>query len=400
MRRGVWHQCGDRSQKLVLEQLQLGNGVGVILSPRDLSFNNACDYAHAYRDLGAEVTIDLQFYNPQFHNRFIDSYPTNEYRISVSDLCQINDGQLQGLSESLTNINGSIGATALIAPALIYETGRQDLVGLNSRLFSIAKQVGNDLGIPTYASVLLGRSATVSESSINSLLSSATALNCDGWYFGFEFNQNRIPNNYDDLLRFGRSLLTLASTGKPVLHSYSGPLSIFSMGFGATGTAIGHSQNLWQFTRGRWEIVLSGQGGGGDAPPRYFSQNLWGTFVYPDELFQLPDNLRQRLLTPTPFSNSLNAISPFTWSRWDANKHLIYIIGNVINQQAQDVDPRLCANFALEILTGAIQLGDEIQNSGLRLKDDTCCYQSDWKQALIDGLAQYNSDYDYLSLLM
>jgi hypothetical protein len=45
MKRGVWHQCGDRSQNLVREQLELNNGVGVILSPRDISFDNATNYA-------------------------------------------------------------------------------------------------------------------------------------------------------------------------------------------------------------------------------------------------------------------------------------------------------------------------------------------------------------------
>ncbi len=84
---------------------------------------------------------------------------------------------------------------------------------------------------------------SVSESTLYSLLSYATALNSDGWYFGYEFNQNRIPSNYEDILRFGSALLTLACTGKPVLHSFAGPLALLSLDFGATGEAIGHSQN-------------------------------------------------------------------------------------------------------------------------------------------------------------
>ena len=47
MKRGAWHQCGDRSQKLVVEQLTAGHGVGVILSPRDLS-DMAVKYAAQY----------------------------------------------------------------------------------------------------------------------------------------------------------------------------------------------------------------------------------------------------------------------------------------------------------------------------------------------------------------
>ena len=36
MRRGAWHQFGDRSQRLVLEQLQGGVGVGAIIAPATL----------------------------------------------------------------------------------------------------------------------------------------------------------------------------------------------------------------------------------------------------------------------------------------------------------------------------------------------------------------------------
>ena len=52
MRRGPWHQFGDRSQKLALEQLEQGTGVGVILSPRDLQTHNANNYAQQYHALG------------------------------------------------------------------------------------------------------------------------------------------------------------------------------------------------------------------------------------------------------------------------------------------------------------------------------------------------------------
>ena len=53
MQRGAWHQFGDRSQRLVLEQLQAGVGVGAIISTRDLAMPNAADYAQRYRALGA-----------------------------------------------------------------------------------------------------------------------------------------------------------------------------------------------------------------------------------------------------------------------------------------------------------------------------------------------------------
>lgn len=58
MRRGAWHQFGDKSQRIAEEQLERGTGVGVIISERDLSRRHAAQYAEAYHQLGAHVLID------------------------------------------------------------------------------------------------------------------------------------------------------------------------------------------------------------------------------------------------------------------------------------------------------------------------------------------------------
>src|SRR6266446_4005404 len=98
MRTGTWHQFGDRSQTLALEQLKKGVGVGVILSPRDLNYDNAVSRASEYRDLGAHVLLDQQFYVPNFLNEKIDSYPTSPYRVAASKLHQLSENQLNKLS--------------------------------------------------------------------------------------------------------------------------------------------------------------------------------------------------------------------------------------------------------------------------------------------------------------
>ena len=58
MKRGVWHQMGYNSQKLIIEQLQNSTGVGVIISPRYLQFGAACEYAKHYADKGAAELHD------------------------------------------------------------------------------------------------------------------------------------------------------------------------------------------------------------------------------------------------------------------------------------------------------------------------------------------------------
>ncbi len=396
MRRGAWHQCGDRSQILVKEQLQQGAGVGVILSPRDLTRASALNYAESYRGLGAEVLIDHQFYVPDFTNPRLNSYPISAFRVAVSSLKQFSDPELAELRNQLRVDNSELQTDAVIAPAVLYEAGRQDIALLNARLFVAARAVGDELGKPVYATVALGRSVTASDQTISAALAQATALNCDGWYFGFEFEDERIPSSREAVRRCCTAGLTLACTGKPVLHAYAGPAGLLSFGFGATGVGVGHSQNLWKFTRDRWQPP-SPQGGGGDAPPRLFSGSLWGTIIYPDETSQLPVGIRQQVLTPSPFSAPV--ASGLALSRWDAGKHLVYVMASVISEISQVVGARAAAQAAIQRLENAIQLHQLIQQQGIFLSDSTYAYQGNWRLAVGDLLQSASADFDYLDLL-
>ncbi len=396
MQRGVWHQCGDRSQKLVEEQLQQGAGVGVVLSPRDLSRDNAIEYSGSYREAGAEVLIDHQFYVPDFTNTHFDSYPISNFRQSVSALNKISDQDLVSFQNELRNDSAALNASAVIAPAVVYEAGRTDILQLNSRLFSAAKEVAAKLQIPIYATVVLGKSVTSSDQTMQSMLSQATALNSDGWYFGFEFEEERIPSTREMVRRCCVAGLTLACTGKPVLHAYAGPMGLLSFGFGATGVGIGHSQNLWRFTRDRW-APASGQGGGGDAPPRFFSKALWGTIIYPDETSQLPVALRNQILSPSPFSTPVAA--NLKWNRWDAGKHLVYIIAQQISSMANEADPQANAKAAIDLLGNATTLHTAVQQNGVFLADRANIYQANWKLALEDLLKDNETDFQFLKLM-
>ncbi len=399
MKRGPWHQFGDRSQRLALEQLEHGSGVGVIISPRDLSFGNAADYAPQYRALGADVLIDQQFYVPDSTVGKLSSYPISEYRDSISKLHKISDKHVAALASELHTVNAQLETVAVIAPAVIYQAGRPDIVDLNARLFEAAKSVGNELGVPTYATVVVGRSVTTSDVITAATLSDATSLNADGWYFGFEFDEARIPTIHTLVLRCCVAGLTLACTGKPVLHAYAGPMGLLSLGFGTTGVGVGHSQNLWQFTVERW-YPSEGQGGGGDAPPRFFSRALWGTIIYEDEFALLSPKLRERVFTPSPFSQSVSPMPPYLpWSRWDANKHLVNAICSTVSDLALEPDPRNNVVSAMGLLAGAVSLHLDIENEGITLADATNAYQLPWKAALESLLAGHAAKFDFLTLL-
>ena len=154
--------------------------------------------------------------------------------------------------------------------------------------------------------------------------------------------------------------MTLACTGKPVLHAYAGPMGLLSFGFGATGVAVGHSQNLWKFTRDRWMPAAS-QGGGGDAPARFFSKALWGTIIYPDETSQLPATLRNQVLTSSPFSGDVT--SNLSWSRWESGKHLVYVLAQQFTTMSAETNPRKNVAEAINILDNALSIHASIQAS-------------------------------------
>jgi hypothetical protein len=398
MKRGAWHQCGDKSQRLVQEELDNGIGSGVIISPRDLKLEGAKTYAEGYRDKGAEVVLDPQFHIPEYTNPQLATYGFSEYRAGISQLNQIGDSDLAALSQTLEVTNRTLGSSAVIAPAVIYEAARGDIVQLNARLFFAAKQAGEALGIPTYATVVIGNSVGASMQTLMPVLSQATALPSDGWYFAFEFEAERIPSDQAAIERTGKAILTLSTTGLPVLHAYAGPLSLLSPGFGATAAGIGHSQNTWRFSPERWQPP-SGQGGGGDAPARFFSNTLWGTLIYPDETARLSGSLSNRILTHSPFSTEVRQSPPQPWARWAANKHLVYLIAETVTQVAQRGSARNCARAARDILQGAIALHGDIATAGLQLADGTNRYQANWLAAIDAVLENARNDYDYLELI-
>lgn len=396
MQRGAWHQCGDRSQKLVEEQLQNKSGVGVILSPRDLSRKNALTYAQNYRTLGAEVLLDYQYYVPEFTNARMESYPLSRFRKSVSSLNKISDQDLAAFISALRADHEELKPSAVIAPAVVYQADRSDIIQLNVRLFSAAKRVAEDLKIPVYATVVLGRSVTASDKTLQTVLSYATALNSDGWYFGFEFEDERLPSDRETVKRCCVAGLILACTGRPVLHAYAGPMGLLSFGFGATGIAVGHSQNLWKFTRDRW-AANGTQGGGGDAPARFFSGSLWGTIIYPDETVRLDAAIRNQVITPSPFCQPV--VSSLAWSRWDSGKHLVYIVTKQIASMASERDPQRNAQAAIAHLDRAVALHATIQGQHLSLSDNTNAYQANWKGALEDLLRDNQADFEYYNLM-
>lgn len=396
MQRGAWHQLGWQHQKMVIEQLQHQAGVGVILSPRDLSFTRAQEYVPQYKAAGASVIVDPQWHVPAFTNTQLDDYPTAELRASVTDLVDISDSALDDLRRKLVAENAALQTDAMVAPAIVYAAGRQDIVQLNARLHETACIAAQELGIPCYGTAFIGESVTNSQQLVESTISSITSLKCDGWYFGFEFSAERIPSSTDAVYRCLRAALLLALTGKPVMHAYAGPMGILSFAAGCNAAASGPSQKQWRFCPERWE-PSSTTGGNNAAPARYFSRRLWGTIVFPDETALLPLAVQNLVFEQTPFAH---IPLPTTWTKTEATKHLTYSICKGIEHVASHAGFAACRHAAEAILSDAVSLHSQIAvQQAIQLKDDSACYQANWRAALNILGQNHGDDFDFLDLL-
>lgn len=398
MKAGAWHQCCFNSQNLVEEQLQNGIGSGVILSPKDVSQKNLGTYGQKYKDAGAELLIDQQFYVPEFSNKNLESYAISSYRPKVSNLTSISDSHLDGLANELFELHKDLSADGVISPALAYETGRPDIVHFNARLFETAKRVGDALGLPTYGTVVVGNSAINADDLVDGVISDATALDCNGFYFGFDFGAGeRIPSNKNHVYRALTAGLSLACTGKPVMQAFAGPFGLLSFGYGASAATIGHFQNVWQFDRKRWGAAE--EGGGGSAPPRFFSSALWSTIVYPDEVEQLSSDSKKVVVTPSSFSTPVSKAGATKWPKWDSYKHLVTIIGKRYDELGKLGNARKSSQIILQQLNSAVSTHKKVAAEGIALKDGSNSYQQNWHDALTLLLKNRTDDFDYLDML-
>lgn len=394
MRRGVWHQLGFNTQLVVKEFVRAGVGVGVIVSPKDLAHDKALEHASQYRSDGADVLLDPQFYVPEYSAGKVGTYPTAAFRQSITTLGAVTERDMDGLARALEDENRKFGTSAVVAPALPYEAARPDIEALNSRLFRAAKKAGDAIGVPTYGTIAI--SQTLSNMNlVERALSSATAEEAAGWYSTFEFKKERLPTDVDDVFRFANASLTLACTGAPVLHAFAGPLSILSFGSGATGTSVSFWQNMWGFSRERWKDNPDQQGGGGNAPPRFFSGPMWGTIVYPDETALIDRDLRMEVMQSTSYSGPTAGGLP--WEKWESYRHLLLCISEGVNDLAAAATAREAMEMAAARLERAVDLCRRIERK-VALRDDTSKYQSVWLEAARKMLAEKGADYDYFEM--
>lgn len=393
MRRGAWHQLGWNQQRLVLEQLQHGAGAGVVISPRDLKLHLAADYAAQYRECNASVLFDPQWHRPEFSNEWLQSYPTCDLRGSLPTLNNMTDDTLRRLKEGLVEENRQLNTDAVIAPAIMYAAGRPEIIKINSKLHSAARGAADELGIPCYATAFLQESVTASMEVLETVMSSVTSLTCDGWYFAFDFPDERIPSSRALVYRCLRACLLLALSGRPVLHAYAGPMGLLSIASGCAAAACGADQTQWRLCIERWEPPIE-SGGDFTAPPRYFSRSLWGTIVVPDELSLLPHAIQRRILHSSPFATVPLA---YGWDRTAARKHNLYTMCAGTAEAAAPMNLRESRQITDGILNAAVQLYMEImEDYHLNPKDGAAAYQANWRGALEDLWGNHPDDFDFI----
>ncbi len=400
MRSGLWHQLGDRGQKIALEQLQSGNGVGVILSPRDLSKPKAVEYSSKYREAGSEVIFDPQLYVP--HSR-VGKQATYEelidFRVSASRLAEHSPSEFKTLSKVLRKIGRQFSCTAIMAPAIAMQAGQPEDLRVNLSMLDSARDAADRLDIPVFATIPIGESLVLSETELSDVLSVFTSKSVDGWILMMDLGSDGLCRNPRHLAALCRSVLRLAQTGTNVMHGCAGPHCLLSLACGARGVGIAHSKNMWRLPLSRFEVAEGG--GGGAAPIRVFSTALWSTFVFPDEFVRLPKKLRRRVFEPSDWlkiNPGADEYIPAKYSQWDANKHLIHALGETVSELLELGTARRVLPRVKEIVHEAASLHD-IVGQFYDPKDAAAEHHHAWLAVLNSVWMQQRADFDYLAML-
>lgn len=392
MRKGLWHQCGHQSQNIVSDQLAHKNGVGAIISVVNVSRRRAGEIASAYRNAGADILIDLQVYNPGFGNAKLDEYGLAAARQSTGALSALSPRDRKTLSREIRALNSEVGASAVLAPATIYQPERLDIVDINEQLFEAGKSAADALGLPVYATVVLGEGFLKAPDLAESALSRATALAADGWYFAIENNTDPLPRDEDFVWLFVNSILSLACTGLPVLGAFSGPAALLAISAGATGVGVGHWKNLWQFNSGRFEI--SDKNGGAAPAPRYFSSILWSTIVLPDETANLGDALWNKIKVDSPYAP--RSASDGLWTLRHSHNHLLSVLGQQIERRMRAPSLRSLARQSVSDLLEASRTHAQIEKKLGIVRDSSNLHQHVWAGALTRLLSQREGDFAFI----
>lgn len=400
MHTGLWHQLGDRSQLLAREQLTIRGLGGVILSPRDLSKQNAEKYGRDYQSLGAEVIFDPQFYIPQHlvgkQNTYEDLI---DFRISVSRLAENSATEFRLLSRKLRTLTQQLSCTAIMAPAVAMDAGQPDQLKVNLALLDAAIATGSTLQLPVYGVIPVGESLALSENELADVLSGFTTRDVDGWILMMDLGSDGFCRSVHHASPLCRSVLRLAQSGKPVMHGCAGANCLLSLACGANAFGMTHSKNMWRLPLSRFEPKEGG--GGGAAPTRLFSGALWSTLVFPDELVQLPRRLRAMILETSEWVNinpNDRQYYPAAISQWDAYKHLLHVVesvaGNILLQ------PSIVSRFqsVVDHLESAQILFSQIQ-SYYEPKDMASGHHQAWLDVLAQTRADRHADFDYIDLI-
>ena len=172
-------------------------------------------------------------------------------------------------------------------------------------------------------------------------------------------------------------------------------MAFLSLGCGATAAAIGPSQSLcggFVPSRGKKK---EGGGGGGNTPPRFFPKR-YGEQSFIRMIRLLPPDIVSQILTPSQFSKAPR--DGHSWEKWESKKHLVNVIGKMVERIAETDNPRASAVAALSVLDTAASLHEKIRNPPhLGLTSHSGDYQATWAKSLRKIMESMQDDYDYLN---
>jgi hypothetical protein len=154
------------------------NGGGVILSPRDLHFNQMQTLAHDIRTAGGTVCVDPQFYLPHADHERLRSH--SYWPVEHESGGFLAGPKVGALLQELRRMNDELGCTQFILPGVFAETFDEFWIERQRAFLAGADTLG--VSQPLYATVALGAEVVRNTQHVNEILEEGRHWQVDGVY--------------------------------------------------------------------------------------------------------------------------------------------------------------------------------------------------------------------------
>lgn len=221
----------------------------VILSPRDMSTTDMCEFSKALSKIGGDSLLDPQFYNPHANHPGILQHANWDPESATEEICS-EEGVIS-LVAKLKQENDVIGTSAFILPSLFCKSVSQDFLDHQAMVADVSARWDDK---PRYSSICLSNDVVKSSEQMAMVADSAGEWDVDGYYVIAEHPSNRYL--IDDPVWVANCLqfcFELKSLGRHVVVGYTSPQMLLLACAKVDAIATGTWQNVRSFNIGKFD---------------------------------------------------------------------------------------------------------------------------------------------------